>query len=871
MANPIILPDIVNMTKLKSGNDVERYNRKAKEIIDYELLVEDDRAYLKTKECSILLVHQNRGSHIYSTQYAIKISRKFSVKQWKQGKIRLERWLRHPDFKEVTPESIRQSWVDQFLFKKEDKIKGIEGLRIPQIGGLHSILGHISNATERGIVVMPTGTGKTETMLSFVIASACEKILITVPSTILRDQIGDKFLKLGLLKTLGVVPESVELPLVCKLTSSISTIEEAQELISSSNIVVSTMQMISQFSEEIRSKFANGFSYLLVDEAHHSKANTWSSFIELFSQSKVLLFTATPYRHDGKKLEGRFIYNFTLKQAQDQGYYKSIKFLPVREYNQERADLEIAKKAVDQLRKDISDGFDHLLLARCSTKKRADAVFKIYESHKDLNPIVVYNGVPKITEKITAIKNKQHKIIVCVDMFGEGFDLPELKIAAVHDNRQSIPITLQFIGRFTRTDRDNKLGTASLITNRAYPPKNNELEKLYAQDPDWNYLLPNVNEKLTNREIDFQSYLSNFRNIEESIIPFSAIQFPLSALFYKYSGNSWNPNQWEKGIRGIDSYEHKFSTSSSDSLIIVLGKASKVQWGNFDIVSELSWDIIVVYWSQSPKFNMITLYSSLTSFNPKALLEAIFNDRMKQLKGDQMFKVFHEIQRLRLFNVGAKKGLSKDISFQSYYGKEVGTGLGEIERGTIQKNNIFGVGYKRGDKVTLGCSAKGRVWSWMRGNLLQWSNWCNEMSAYLSDGTINPNNILKGTIIPEVLDNIPSAIPVGIDWNEELYKVDDHRHEFKVDNSVFDLSDLELSIKTKTYLGILFEIHCGEGISSEYLYSINSNGFEIKQVSGNEILFSSKSIVSYLNEYTPSIWFNDNSLLFENKPRIYEA
>ena len=44
-------------------------------------------------------------------------------------------------------------------------------LRRPQIGALHSIVGYqLSGLTEPGIVVMPTGTGKTETMLAWLVA-----------------------------------------------------------------------------------------------------------------------------------------------------------------------------------------------------------------------------------------------------------------------------------------------------------------------------------------------------------------------------------------------------------------------------------------------------------------------------------------------------------------------------------------------------------------------------------------------------------------------------------------------------------------------------------------------------------------------------
>ncbi|HUZ59245.1 MAG TPA: hypothetical protein VMU83_10720 [Hanamia sp.] len=54
---------------------------------------------------------------------------------------------------------------------------------------------------------------------------------------------------------------------------------------------------------------------------------------------------------------------------------------------------------------------------------------------------------------------------VCVDMLGEGFDLPNLKIAAFHNIRKSLPITIQLAGRFTRTKFDENLGVASIVVN----------------------------------------------------------------------------------------------------------------------------------------------------------------------------------------------------------------------------------------------------------------------------------------------------------------------------------------------------------------------------------------------------------------------
>ena len=60
-----------------------------------------------------------------------------------------------------------------------------------------------------------------------------------------------------------------------------------------------------------------------------------------------------------------------------------------------------------------------------------------------------------------ALKTGKSRIVVCVDMFGEGIDIPNLKIAAIHDRYKSLPITLQFIGHFARSKAG--LGDATII------------------------------------------------------------------------------------------------------------------------------------------------------------------------------------------------------------------------------------------------------------------------------------------------------------------------------------------------------------------------------------------------------------------------
>jgi hypothetical protein len=86
--------------------------------------------------------------------------------------------------------SIRQSWNGRFSFRQERRGNGtlIEtGLRPPQIGALHAALAHWTMSDEAATIVMPTGTGKTETMLALLTSQRLKRLLVVVPTAPLRE------------------------------------------------------------------------------------------------------------------------------------------------------------------------------------------------------------------------------------------------------------------------------------------------------------------------------------------------------------------------------------------------------------------------------------------------------------------------------------------------------------------------------------------------------------------------------------------------------------------------------------------------------------------------------------------------------------
>ena len=124
-------------------------------------------------------------------------------------------------------------------------------------------------------------------------------------------------------------------------------------------------------------------------------------------------------------------------------------------------DRAIGEAAITRLRQDLDRGLDHVLMARVRTIARAKDLHERYlEFAADLNPVVVYSrmGVKRRDEALGPAL-RESRIVVCVDMLGEGFDLPALKVAAIHDAHKSLGVTLQFVGRFApgrrRADRQS--------------------------------------------------------------------------------------------------------------------------------------------------------------------------------------------------------------------------------------------------------------------------------------------------------------------------------------------------------------------------------------------------------------------------------
>jgi superfamily II DNA or RNA helicase len=873
----IILPKLEKMIWQQPGNKNQVVQLLAKELeVDFPIL-DSGRSHLVIGDDEVkYCLTSNENNTPEGFNYVIKTNKRPTEHKLLDNEIMIKGWLRHPAQVDHSDEEVRASWSRDFHYIEEDLGKKENGLRLPQIGAIYAILSHLKVADETGTVVMPTGTGKTEVMLSVLVANQCERLLVTVPTDALREQIFKKFVSLGLLKDFMIVGGKSLYPRVGIVNNGFADIEELEQFVSQCNVIVTTMQLVADSPVVQQKKMSAMCSHLFIDEAHHAKAKSWQAFADNFKDSQIIQFTATPFRNDQQRLDGKVIFDFPLKKAQEQGYFKKINFVSVREYDTQKADALIAEAAVKKLREDRKAGYNHILMARCGDKKRAQEIFKLYVGYEDLNPVCIYSGISKKAEVLRNIVYKKHKIIVCVDMLGEGFDLPELKIAAMHDVRKSLPITLQYAGRFTRTKLDEKLGEATFIANLADLDVTEALEKLYAQDTDWNLILRILSADEIIDVINYEELLAGFTNLSEAVIPFQNIRPALSAVVYKNHSPGWRPQNFRHGITNYDDYDVKFHDINQDKklLVIVTAEKADIEWGKFNDVYQLVWNVIIVHWDTDN--NLLFIHGSDKKPLYQKLAKAIIGDSAEIINEVDPFKAFAGINRVILKNVGLKEFLGKNIRFRMSVGADVEKALSMAEMQKGQKAFVVGTGYENGSKVSLGCSYKGRIWSLQKGDLNQFTVWCHKIGKKLLDEQIDANQILHETLIPELVATRPAIFPVWVDWHMEIYQHLETKLIFRIDGHFYDLSSCELCILEPSTNGeLLFELVTADRVVvlEKSLYEKNIDDdripeFSISNRSGKEILvsFGRKEMLveEFFQEYPPTIWFADGSALTGN-------
>src|SRR5216684_1639226 len=752
--------------------------------------------------------------------------------------------------------------------KREDAALQIEGLRPPQIGAIYAVQAHWTINVDPATVVLPTGVGKTETMLSVLVAERCPRLLVVVPTDALRTQIAEKFLLLGLLKTpaFQVVSDDGQYPVVGVLNKRPTDTAQVDSFFRKCNVVVTTMPLASQCTPEVMQRMAELCPCLFIDEAHHVAAPTWKAFKDIFAKNRIIQFTATPFRNDDEPIGGKRIFTFSLRHAQEQNYFKQIQFKPVMEFDPARKDAAIAEAAVEQLRADAALG--HILMARVGNITRAEEVFKCYEKYPEFNPVQIHTGIKSKAQRDEIRKNLlsgQSRIVVCVDMLGEGFDLPELKIAAFHDIRKTLAVTLQLVGRFTRSKPN--LGNATIIANIADLEVKHELKRLYQHDSDWNVLLPLMNERVTEGEFNLWEFLGGFQDLPEEIT-LRNVRPAMSTVVYRTQCADWNPENFAQGIPAFDSLDKVYHTLNpqENTLVIVTTRRVSVEWAQIDEIHNWDWQLYVLHWDRAR--GLLFIHNSSNAGFFKDLAKAVAGDNVDQIRGPKIFRCLAGVNRLKLQNVGLLEQLGRLIRYTMRAGSDEEPALSEAQKQKAIKANLFGQGFENGHRTSIRCSYKGRIWSYRTANLLTLTTWCRAVGGRLLDEQLDPEEVLRGTLVPELVSVRPKKMPVAVEWPAIFYKEPEQLFSFQINGKAIYRHDADIELTDPTEDGPLrFSLVSAATATFELRLTKNDGNPDYSVVSVDGVPSTiryrggSMGLREFFEQQPPTFWFADASSL----------
>src|SRR5262249_53924506 len=146
--------------------------------------------------------------------------------------------------------------------------------------------------------------------------------------------------------------------------------------------------------------------------------------------------TATPFRRDKRAIPGRLAYSYPVSRAAREHAFGRVSFRPAvvhNDHDEAEVDRAIATAALAQLHADRANGFDHRLFARAASINAARALVDVYTAI-NARVAAIDSSMSKGRQDEVEVRLLRGDLdgVVCVDMYGEGYDFPKLKIAALH-------------------------------------------------------------------------------------------------------------------------------------------------------------------------------------------------------------------------------------------------------------------------------------------------------------------------------------------------------------------------------------------------------------------------------------------------------
>lgn len=318
----------------------------------------------------------------------------------------------------------------------------------PQQESLHSCQYYREQGQNKGVVILPTGMGKT--IFAALDAKRINgRTLFVVHKNEILQEAYEKFA--------FVWPE------VKKGFFDSKEKDTTSQVIFASKDTLYREGNLDQFNPDV-------FDLIIIDEVHHSSCTTYRKIIDYFKPTYMLGLTATPERQDRADILELFdytvYYELSQREAIESGYLAGFKYYGLTD------DIDYTRIKHNGIRYDVADLERHL-----NIPKRNEAILRKYMeltphtktigfcvNIKHANRLAEYfsgNGVAakaihsdlSAEEKKSIVQDFRDnvlQVVFTVDMFNEGVDFPDVETLLFLRPTESKTIFIQQLGRGLR-------------------------------------------------------------------------------------------------------------------------------------------------------------------------------------------------------------------------------------------------------------------------------------------------------------------------------------------------------------------------------------------------------------------------------------
>jgi superfamily II DNA or RNA helicase len=362
-------------------------------------------------------------------------------------------------------------------------------LRIPQRDGWARIRDHFAadNAAREVGIVLPVGCGKSGLIAVAPFAVRARRALVIAPGLRIRRQIGDGLRANSagnIYERFGILPEGERYPEAVIVASGRVNLDDLRHC----DIAIANIHQIAGDENRWLDALDQGFfDLILVDEAHHNPAESWQQVKRRFPAARIVNFSATPTRADGRVMEGETIYSYPVVDAIAAGYVKRLRAKMLRPTElryvdrsggQERiigpeevralgeTDAEF-RRGIVMSDETLASIVDHTIaelrrlrqetgeqrLKIIASAINIDHCIQVTEAFRErgLRAGYVHSREGDANERVFAqLENHDLDVIVQARMLGEGFDHPYLAVAMVGSIFSNLSPFVQFVGRVMR-------------------------------------------------------------------------------------------------------------------------------------------------------------------------------------------------------------------------------------------------------------------------------------------------------------------------------------------------------------------------------------------------------------------------------------